>query len=224
MYMKKPATQKTTVGEFRRLGADLLNRGFVEEPAKAEGGVMHDMMRVGAFTREFSNFTITVGASQEAADVIQMREQNRGRDGMGASLWAKCATPANRSVGELARMFARKSHYVSDASRSGGIYHADLVPFPDPSVLIDSCLKLGDAVARIKGDMEFASGIDAKEVHDVMVAAKGQVGGDNSYAAYLANYMVPLLDSLRKKMDYEFARIMNDAGVHQALAQVADKE
>jgi hypothetical protein len=224
MYMKKPSTQKTTIRDFHRFSSDLLMRGFVEEPEKVEQGVMHDKMRVASFKREFSDFMLRIGASQEAADIMAASERGLGREDMGASLWAKCATYSNSSVGEFVRMFSHKSHYVESGGRDTMVYHADLVPFPDASVLIDSCLKLGSAVAKIKNDVEFSAAIDAKEVEEKIGEAQKRVRADNSLAAYLGNYLRPMFESFRKKIDYEFARVLHDPDVLQALNQVADKE
>jgi hypothetical protein len=222
MYMKRPATQKITIGEFKMIVANLQTRGFVEEPKKVEQGAMHDKMVVASYKRELSDFVLSIGASQEAADVVAARQSNLAIDDMGASLWAKCAALSNRSVAEFANAISYKSHYV-DTSRSPMFYHADLVPFPDPSLLIDSCLKLASAIAKIRNDSEFAAAVDAKEVREKMAAAQKQVRPDNGFTAYLGNYLGPLFDSLKKKIDYEYSRIMQDPLVMQGLSQVADK-
>jgi hypothetical protein len=223
MYLKKPATEKITIGEFRKISENLQMRGFVEEPKRAEQGAMHDKMVVSSYRRELSDFVLRVGASQEAADVIAVSGRNLAIDEMSASLWARCAVLSNRSIVEFAAAAAHKSHYV-ESSKTPMIYHADLVPYPDPSLIIDSCLRLASAIAKVRSDGEFAAAIDAKEVHEKISEARGRVRLDNSFGNYLDNYLGPLFDSLKKKMDYEYSRIMQDPQIVQALSQVADRE
>ena len=221
--MKRPAEQKIRMIDFRNISAELLQRGFTEDQKKAEQGAMHERMPVASFTRKFSAFSLKVGASQEAADVLDARREGLGDDWMTVSLYAKCSASSDRTVVQFAMLFPHKGHYVEHLQTDLKIYHADLVPYPDAGLLIQNCLALESCIARLKGDVAFAQAIDARVAFDRIAEGFNRIDNGNTLKEYVGRCISSTMQALKQKFDYEFARILGDQLVGQALSQVADR-
>jgi len=230
--LKQSAVLTLSKREGRGIVEQLRRREFIDQMKRAKErsenrwGIRNSELPEAVFSKDMEDGEISVMLLSPVEAAALMRMHSGAPDATQLRMRARFCYSNDRKLALFVEAHPEKSHcmpaYWTDSQMSG--YAADIVPCHDVSRIVARCIALHQALRGVLADARVDDALNVLEVIEKLGGALKAISNENPHKKGTSAYMEPLLGRARERLARADEFLRTDAGILEALEDVADKE